>query len=118
MQKTDFFQNILYGMTFARLPHLMLPWIILPCQQISVLWIIWILFDNHDHYNDDVDDDVAHDDDDDDDDDDVADDDDEDDDQETRRACIGLPWRGNTMAACASPLSGFSSWNLVLDSGL
>ena len=55
--------------------------------------------DNHDHY--DGDDDDHHDEDDDD----VA----EDHDQETRRACIGLPWRGNTMAACASPPSGFSS---------
>ena len=64
----------------------------------------------HDHYDDDEDDedDVADDDGDD-------DDDNEDHDQETRRACIGLPWRGNTMAACASPLSGFSSWNLVLE---
>ena len=65
--------------------------------------------DNHDHYDDDDDDsDDDHDDhdkDDDEDDDDVA----EDHDQETRRACIGLPWRGNTLAACASPPSGFSS---------
>ena len=53
--------------------------------------------DNHDHY--DGDDDDHHDEDDDD----VA----EDHDQETRRACIGLPWRGNTLAACASPPSGF-----------
>ena len=32
------------------------------------------------------------------------DDDEHDDDQETRGACFSVPWGGNTLATCTSPL--------------